>query len=123
MRETGKQGKASFYGRKLALSESHVSEEPSTGLIKWQEKSCSEPPWEEVMLSGSAQPIRAWGMGRFLLQGDAGSAAPWTALCRWPQPYGGDFLLSRDPQGFWGIQKGTTFLMCSAIVQHIPSPS
>lgn len=65
MKETGKQGKASFYGRKAALSESLVSEEPSTGLIKWQEKSCSEPPWEEVMLSGSAQPIRAWGMGRF----------------------------------------------------------
>lgn len=77
MGETGKQGKASFYGRKAALSESHVSEEPSTGLIKWQEKSCKEPPWEEGTVSGSARPAR-------VSRGDAGSVAPRTALCRWP---------------------------------------
>lgn len=86
MRETGRQGKASFHGRKAALSESCVSEEPNAGLIKWQEKSCLEPPGEEVMLSGSAQPICAWCVySPPSPQGDAGSVAPWMALGPWPQ--------------------------------------
>lgn len=61
----GKQGKASFYGRKAALSDLHVSEEPGTGLIG--RKSCKEAPGEEVMLSGSARPARACCIGRFAL--------------------------------------------------------
>lgn len=75
-------GKASFEERKAALSEWLVSEEPNTSLIKWQEKSCSESPWEEVMLfsqwpSGSAQTSpRPAGWS----QGGVGSAVPQVAL-------------------------------------------
>lgn len=100
MREAGKQGKASFYGRKAALSELHVSEEPGTGLIKWQEvlQGGTRGGSDAVRLC-AASPCLLYRQIR-LPRGDAGSVAPWTALGRWPQSYGGDFLLSRDPQGF-----------------------
>lgn len=92
MRETGKQRRASFEGRKAALSEWLASEVPSTSLIKWQEKPRSGPHWEEVLLSGSARPAAVSGDAQTSLHPSEWLQAGTSVL-------GSGLLLSRETLG------------------------